>query len=205
MDESRLWDGFAGRYDRLVRLFDRSYPAIRTMLREDLAGCAKVLEIAAGTGQFTAALAEVAESLLATDVSPKMVEGLRAAVERRGGTNVDVAVMSAYEIEAEDAAFDGVFCANALHVMETPVRALTELRRVLRPDGRLVAPTFLHGASLGPRILSSTLSLVSSFVAHRRLDLAGLTGLVEDAGFVIERSEQLPGLFPTGYVSARPR
>lgn len=200
--EARTWDGFAGRYDRLVRWFDRSYPAVRQLLAEDLGGRERVLEVAAGTGQFTLALAAAAEHVLATDVSPEMVARLRARVQSTGLSNVEVAVMSAYALDLEDGAFDGVFCANALHVMERPEVALGELHRVLGPGGLLVAPTFLHGAGGARRLLSRTLSRVSRFTAHTRYDLEGLQQALRGAGFEPRRAERLAGVFPIGYVTA---
>ena len=202
MDESHTWDALARRYERIVQIFDRSYPAIRKRLSDDLGGRAKVLEVAAGTGQFTLDLARVAERVVATDISPQMVARLRAAVRAAGATNVQVTTMSAYEIDAAASSFDAVFCANALHVMEQPRQALREFRRVLTSDGVLVAPTFLHGTDVARRTLSWTMSLVSPFVAHTRLDLAGLCALLEETGFTVGRREKLPGLFPIGYVVA---
>lgn len=202
MSEASTWDGLAGRYDRVVRLFDRSYPAIRDRLRVDLVGRRRVLEVAAGTGQFTPDLAAVCEELVATDVSPEMVRLLGDRLGVQGIDGVSVAVMGAYALDAEDGAFDAVFCANALHVMEEPRRALAEFHRVLGPGGVLVAPTFLHGAGPARRALSCGLSAVSSFVAHTRWDLAGLVDFIGRSGFDVQRAEALPGLFPVGYVTA---
>lgn len=203
MSEAKTWDGLARSYDRVVRIFDRSYPAIRARIRDDLAGCERVLEVAAGTGQFTADLAEACRELVATDISPEMVSRLRSRLEEQGLTGVSTAVMSALALDADDGVFDGVFFANALHIMEDPTQALAEFHRVLTPGGALVVPTFLHGADGGRRALSRALSLGSSFVAHHRMDLEGLVSLVAAGGFDVVRAEQLPGLFPIGYVVAR--
>lgn len=202
MSEAQVWDRLARRYDLIVRAFDRSYPAVRARLARDLAG-GRILELAAGTGQFTATLLDLADELVATDVSPEMAAQLRARFGEAPGLTIQA--MSAYEIEAPAASFDAVICANALHVMDTPGEALAECRRVLRPGGRLVAPTFLHGVSAGRRALSKGLSLVSPFVAKARLDLPGLEALVAAHGFEIMQAEQLPGLFPLGYLVAAPR
>ena len=200
MSEAKTWDQLAHRYDQSVRLFNHSYPVVRARLRDHIEPTDRVLEVAAGTGQFTVALAERAAHLLATDIAPQMVALLRAKL--RGQPNTTFEVMSAYALEADGAAFDAVFCANALHVMERPTAALAECHRVLRPGGRLIVPTFLHGVSPMRRGLSRALGLVSPFVAHTRLDLNGLSALVTDAGFQVTHAEQLPGLFPLGYVAA---
>ena len=203
MDERKVWDRLAGRYDTIVKLFDKSYPAVAERLGRDLPSEARVLEVAAGTGQFTPALAGLAREVVATDVSPEMVERLGHHVAGADIPNVACAVMSAYELDTPDSSFDVVFCANALHVMEEPHRALREFHRVLRPDGVLIAPTFLHGADPARRAVSQVLSLVSPFVAHTRFDLDRLAKAIGAERFQVVTAEQLPGVFPLGYVVAR--
>jgi len=208
MTEARVWDRLASRYDTIVRLFDTSYGRVRERLAADIAADiaadSRVLEIAAGTGQFTLDLADVAGHLTATDISPAMVQRLGERVANAGLESVDCAVMSAYALDAADASFDAIFCANALHVMDEPARALAEFRRVLRDDGVLVAPTFLHGVDGFRRMLSRSLSLISPFVAHTRFDLTSLEQVIVDAGFEVTHAEKMSGLFPLGYVVARP-
>ena len=116
MDERSTWDSIARRYDTIVRFFDRSYPAIWERLGEDLDGRVRVLEVAAGTGQFTPYLANAVAEVVATDVSPAMAQRLGEMTRARGLSNVTVEVMSAYALDAEPGSFDAVFCANGLHV-----------------------------------------------------------------------------------------
>ena len=203
MSEAGVWNKLAGRYDLVVRLFDKSYPEVRRRLAADIPEGSRVLELAGGTGQFTDALAQAASTLLSTDVSPEMVERLAGHVRESGLSNVDCATMSAYEIDAPDGALDVVFCANALHVMSDPDRALNEIQRVLRDGGLLVAPTFLHGADRLRVAISRMLSVVSPFVAHTRFSMEELTALIERHGFSVDTAEQLPGTFPLAYVVAR--
>ncbi|MFN3200005.1 MAG: class I SAM-dependent methyltransferase [Bradymonadia bacterium] len=204
MSEARVWDRLAGRYDTVVRLFDSSYDKVRERLSHDLPSGGRLLEIAAGTGQFTPNLAGQAEHLLATDISPEMVTRLQVRMDELSLQNVECTVMSAYDIDAPDGSFDGVFCANALHVMDDPVQALSEFHRVLKPEGVLIAPTFLHNIDAFRRGLSRALSMVSPFVAHTRFDLTSLEQLISGAGFEVVSAEQLPGLFPLGYIVTRP-
>jgi ubiquinone/menaquinone biosynthesis C-methylase UbiE len=99
-----------------------------------------VLELAAGAGDtgFEAAMM-IGESgrLISTDFSPEMVEVAR----RRGAAlrlrNVDYRVMDAERIGLDAASVDGVLCRFGYMLMADPAAALSETRRVLRPDGRL--------------------------------------------------------------------
>ncbi|PID62216.1 MAG: SAM-dependent methyltransferase [Gammaproteobacteria bacterium] len=204
MNEAHIWDRLARYYDLVVRPFDTSYARVRERLSRDLPSGGHLLEVAAGTGQFTADLANRSEHLVATDISPEMVLRLRERVSEKGLPGVECAVMSADDLDADDRSFDGVFCANALHVMNDPAQGLSEFHRVLKPQGILVAPTFLHNVDGFRRGLSRTLSLVSPFVAHTRFDLASLEQTITAAGFEVIITEQLPGLFPIGYIVACP-
>lgn len=205
MSEARTWDRLAGNYDKNVSRFDRSYPRVRELLRADLAGYGRILEVASGTGQFTFDLASVATHLTATDVSPEMVRQLSERVAAHGSTNVTTQVMSSYELDFADGSLDAIFCANALHVMETPERALAEFHRVLRPGGRLIVPTFCHGIDRWRRLLSWFLSLVSPFVAHTKFTPETLIASVAHAGFDVAEPVLLPGKFPIAYLVANRR
>lgn len=202
MTEAKTWDRFAEKYDKTVKHFNRSYPRVRELLRTDLANREHVLEVAAGTGQFTFDLAETAQRLTATDVSGEMVQRLQAKVAERGTDNIATMVRSAYELDVADGSLDGIFCANALHVMETPQRALREFHRALRPGGRLVIPTFCHGIDRRRHALSWFLSLVSPFVAHTKFSPTSLREMVAGAGFEVSEPTVLPGKIPLAYVVA---
>ncbi len=203
MIDYRLWDKMAPRYDRIVRFFGRSYPEIRVMLGEDLEGSSTALEIAAGTGQFTAAIAGACADVVATDGSEAMVEILAERLSEAGVENVATRVADALNLEFDAGSFDAVVCANVLHLLEHPDVALAEFRRVLKPGGLLAVPTYCHGANLRARLLSSTMSLFSSFVVHHRFDLTTLAGLLGSNSFEVLRSSLLPGPFPIAYIAAR--
>ena len=43
-----------------------------------------------------------------------------------------------------DESFDGVIAANVIHLLDDPYKALSELDRVCRPDGKLIIPTYVN-------------------------------------------------------------
>lgn len=104
---------------------------------------AAVLEVGVGTARMWSALAERVPPgwrLTLSDRSAGMVDAARAALIELGhAATCRVADVSA--LPFDDAAFDLVFANHMLyHVPDLP-RAVAELRRVLRPGGRLVAAT----------------------------------------------------------------
>ena len=65
--------------------------------------------------------------------------------------------MDATDIKYPDNTFEAVIISNALHVMPNPEKALSEAKRVLRPGGILIAPTYTHGKMTSSRKLLSKL------------------------------------------------
>lgn len=102
----------------------------------------RIVDVACGTGLVTFAAAELVGAggeVVGVDLSGQMVESARLRAERRGAVNVSFARMDAEALELADGDFDVALCA--LGLMYTPVaaQALAEMRRVLRPGGRMSA------------------------------------------------------------------
>jgi len=80
-------------------------------------------------------------------------------------------------------------------------RALSALQRVLRPGGKLIAPTFCHDETLLSRIASRIIGL-TGFPGHRRFTSSFCTALA-DSGLSIDEVETVPGVFPIAFVAGR--
>jgi SAM-dependent methyltransferase len=97
----------------------------------------RMLEVGSGTGLFAAALSErAAAKVWAVDVSPEML-----AVARAQAPTVAFRQAHAERLPFKPAAFERAVARLVVHVLDRP-RAFAELRRVLRPDGRLVVASF---------------------------------------------------------------
>jgi SAM-dependent methyltransferase len=118
-------------------------PATERML--DLAGVGggtRVLDVAAGAGDQTlqaAARVGPSGSVLATDLSPAILEFAAAEAKRAGLTNVSTRTMDGENLELADASFDVVMSRVGLIYFPDQQRALGEMRRVLVPGGRVAA------------------------------------------------------------------
>ncbi len=195
------WERHAKRYDRSTRLLARPVARMLELAREAATGNAHVLEVAAGTGLLTMAIAPVVGELVATDYATAMVQQLESHVRSAGLRNVQCEQADIYALRYEPATFDAVFAANVLHLVPDLGAALTSLVRVLRPGGTLVAPTYLHNQTLGASALSRILSL-TGFPGHRRFTAETLQQAVKDVGLRVQHFEIIPGPFPIGYVAA---
>jgi ubiquinone/menaquinone biosynthesis C-methylase UbiE len=100
----------------------------------------RVLDVGAGTGE--ALLAATARSgprgwAVGVDLAPAMLARAAAALRARGHAGARLSVMDAERLALAGGAFDVVLCAFALSSIPHPEQALREIRRVLRPGGRV--------------------------------------------------------------------
>lgn len=101
-----------------------------------------ILDVAAGTGdQSILAARRVGPdgSILATDLSADMLGIAARVAQQEGLTNITTRVMDAEHLDLEDNAFDAVICRLALMLIPNVQQALKEIRRVLKPGGKLAA------------------------------------------------------------------
>lgn len=99
---------------------------------------ALVLDVGTGTGHTAFALAPHVKLVIATDITPEMLNEGRRLKDELGMQNVEFRMADAHELPFEDATFDIVTCRRAAHHFTDIARALREMKRVLKPDGRLV-------------------------------------------------------------------
>lgn len=131
------YDTFADAYARANDngLFNRWYarPAVLELLG-DVAG-RRILDAGCGSGPLLADLEELGASVTGFDASPAMIRLART----RLGDEADLQVADLTQpLPYEDEAFDDALAVLVLHYLEDWSRPLAELRRVLKPGGRLV-------------------------------------------------------------------
>jgi ubiquinone/menaquinone biosynthesis C-methylase UbiE len=134
-------------WDRAVDHYEASWaaqlkPAQDVLLElARLAPGERVLEVACGTGLVTfraAAAVGAGGTVVATDISDKMVEFTADEARDRGYSQVRAVRMGAETLDCRDGDFDAVLCALGLMYVPNVDDALGEMRRVLVPRGRAV-------------------------------------------------------------------
>jgi SAM-dependent methyltransferase len=96
----------------------------------------QVLELACGPGGLGLAAAARGADVVLSDVAPGMA-AIAAARARELGLGVTARVLDLEQIDEPDAAYDVVLCREGLMFATEPERAVAEIRRVLRPGGRV--------------------------------------------------------------------
>ena len=160
----KIWDFYAPIYKRAMKadqqIYDFMYARIPRKVRN-----MEVLEIATGPGLLAKHVAPSAKRMIATDYSDGMI-----AEARKGDcpANLTFEVADAMDLPYANDTFDAVLIANALHIIPDPAKALSEIARVLRPSGILIAPNFVeHKGTLGSRIWSGILRIAGIRFEHQ--------------------------------------
>lgn len=201
MDNRAFWDRFARKYDAFVRYSLPEYQALIQRISHDAGEAQRILEVATGTGLIALGLGGPERQIDAIDISPVMIAQAQEKRCARGLDRIRYVVGSAYALPWPEACYDVVICANALHVMEHPGRALGEMKRVLKGGGRLMGPMYCHGEGLRARVVSYFMHLFG-FKAYTRFTVKGLQAFLEEYGFSIIAADTSRGAIPLCYIVA---
>jgi ubiquinone/menaquinone biosynthesis C-methylase UbiE len=116
--------------------------AQRTLVRLALQPGEAILEVGCGTGVFLPSLAALVGPtgrVAAIDHAPAFLEQARERLNGAGlADRVELAQADAHRLPFAGATFDAAHCERVLMHLEDPARAIREMRRVVRPGGRVV-------------------------------------------------------------------
>jgi ubiquinone/menaquinone biosynthesis C-methylase UbiE len=185
--QKRVWDKSARSYDKQIAFFEKiQFGGGREWLGDRARG--RVLEVAIGTGRNLPRYASDA-IITGIELSPAM---LAIARQRAGdlGRDAEFREGDAEHLPFDDASFDTVVCALSLCSIPQPDAAISEMKRVLVPGGRLLLLD--HVASTWPPVYAAqwlleriTIPVAGEHFTRRQLPV------VEAAGFQIVETERL--------------
>ena len=190
-----FWDRNAGRYDRFMRKDRAAYEEMYALIRP-VVKAKTVLELATGTGLIAKHIVNAAAHIEATDASAEMI--LEAKRDNQSA-KLHFSVQDMFRLPYADKSFDVVIVSNALHIVPQPKKALAEIRRVLKDNGVLIAPTFTHGNStLRGRLKLFFMKLVG-FPLNSRWSSADYLAFLRQNGWTVRKSTVLKASFPLTY------
>ena len=190
-----FWDKNAGRYDRFMRkdraAYDEMYELIRPIVRHKT-----VLELATGTGLIAKHIVNAAAHVEATDSSSEMIAEAKRDTR---SAKLHFSVQDMFRLPYANQSFDVVIVSNALHIVPQPEKALQEIKRVLKDDGTLIAPTFTHaGNSFSGKVKAFFMKL-AGFPLHSRWTSAEYLRFLRQNGWAVRKSAVLKASFPLTY------
>ena len=194
-EHKNFWDRNAGLYDCFMQkdraVYEKMYELISPVVKDKT-----VLEVATGTGLIAKHIVKAAAHIEATDASPEMI-----AEAKRGNYSAKLrfSVQDMFSLPYASKSFDAVIVSNALHIVPQPEKSLREIKRVLKDDGVLIAPTFTHGNStLRGRLKLFFMKLVG-FPLNSRWSSADYLTFLRQNGWTVRKSAVLKSSFPLTY------
>ncbi len=136
MDSKSYFNFVASTWDQMrANFFSTRIRDFALGIAEIQKGC-RAADIGAGTGFITEALVAAGANVIAVDQSKKMIEKLNQKFASTG--SVDFRLGDAEQLPVSDQSIDRVFANMYLHHVEYPGIAIREMKRILKPGGRLV-------------------------------------------------------------------
>ena len=159
--------GALARYDNILELMQR--------------GCSvegkKVLDVGCGDGVLSFKCHKLGALVHGVDLMPASIEAAKA---RTSLTNIEFQVGDVYELPFPDDSFDIVMSSEVIEHLEKVPQYLSEIRRVLKPQGRAIISTPIRNTKIPldeehvqewffedyPAVFSSHFSQVETFASH---------------------------------------
>lgn len=198
-DNKTFWNKWAKRYDRAMSGDGKMYAQIVSRIKKKLNRNMTILELACGTGLLSVQIAGSVKMMEATDFSEDMIE---QAKSKSHSSRLHFSVQDATDLPYAKETFDAVVISNALHIMPYPEKALSEIRRVLKKDGILIAPTFTAAGSLDGRLRIRIMELFGFRVFHKWTP-EGYLKFLNSNGFTVTNSKIYSGGLKLTYAEAK--
>lgn len=194
-EKKNFWDRNARIYNRFMRKDHAAYETMYALIHP-VVKVKTVLELATGTGLIAKHIVNAAAHIEATDASAEMIA---EAKRDNRSSNLHFSVQDMFRLPYADESFDAVIVSNALHIVPQPEKALREIRRVLKDDGVLIAPTFTHaGNSFSGKVRAFFMKL-AGFPLHSRWTSEEYLTFLRQNGWTVRKSVVLKVSFPLTY------
>jgi len=189
--QARFWDRIAPRYARSPIRDEESYRKKLSWTQAQLDPSMSILEIGCGTGGTAVEHARHVRQVVATDLSPAMIDIARKRALEAGADNIRFEALKAENALAGESRYDAVLALSLLHLVSDPAAVLDRIRRSLDPGGLLVASTpCLSEAAPWLRWVAPIPTALGLIPALRFFTRPELETWIRNAGFSIEQSWQ---------------
>ena len=194
-ENKSFWDRNAKHYDRFMRKDAAAYMQMYALLRP-VVKAKTVLELATGTGLIAKHIVNAAAHIEAADVSAEMIA---EAKRDNRSAKLHFSVQDMFRLPYADKSFDVVIVSNALHIVPQPEKALAEIRRVLKDDGTLIAPTFTHAENSFSGKVRAFFMKLAGLPLHSRWTSEEYLRFLRQNGWTVRKSAVLKASFPLTY------
>lgn len=190
-----FWDRTTKIYNHFMKKDHKAYKQMYSLIYP-VVRHKQVLELATGTGLIAKHIVRSADHIEATDASQETIEQAKQGVK---STKLYFSVQDMFHLPYADQSFDVVIVSNALHIVPEPERALAEIRRVLKEDGILIAPTFTHAGNDFRGKVKAVFMKLAGFPLHSKWTSHEYLAFLRENGWAVQKSTVLKASFPLAY------
>ena len=190
-----FWDRTTKIYNHFMKKDHKAYKQMYSLIYP-VVRHKQVLELATGTGLIAKHIVRSADHIEATDASQETIEQAKQGVK---STKLYFSVQDMFHLPYADQSFDVVIVSNALHIVPEPERALAEIRRVLKEDGILIAPTFTHAGNDFRGKVKAVFMKLAGFPLHSKWTSHEYLAFLRENGWAVQKSTVLKASFPLTY------
>lgn len=147
-ETSAFWDKVAERYSKKPVADEEAYQKKLGVTRDYFEPDMEVLEIGCGTGSTAIVHAPFVRHILATDISPKMIEIAKGKAAAEKIENITFEVASVDDLQVADQSLDVVLALSVLHLLEDRDEAIANVHKMLRKGGVFVSSTVCLGDTM---------------------------------------------------------
>ncbi|ETP71775.1 methylase involved in ubiquinone/menaquinone biosynthesis [Lachnospiraceae bacterium JC7] len=176
-----FWDKISPLYDLFENVYNhRVYAGTGRKVADFIDSTDAVLECACGTGAITVCIAEKCRKLVATDFASGMLR--QAEKKCRKYDNVKFKRADIMNIKCRDECFDKVVAGNVIHLLPDPGKALAELERVVKTDGKIIIPTYINMSKSSSRLGVKFVEFLGADF-KKQFDLDSYKAFFEEMGY----------------------
>lgn len=184
-----LFEKFVSLYEQSFSIiFKKNHPAIIHFMNQQKHQ--KILEIGVGTGDFLHHYPQDS-SVFGIDISQKMIEFAKAKE-----SNVNLQVMNALDMSFADNSFDLVICKSVFSVVKEPFKLISEIKRVLKPNGKIILVTKFQRDNILSKSFFLFANIISKIFFGYTIDYS-LNEFIEKSELkLLARQDIYFGIFP---------
>jgi ubiquinone/menaquinone biosynthesis C-methylase UbiE len=200
--DKTYWNNMASQYDNHTKKFSKTYERIIQLMQNEISKDSSILDIGTGTGEIPLNICHNVNNIEAIDCSEEMITiALKKATEHNVD-NIKFKTFDGVQLPYPDKVFDIVIMSNLLHIIPSPEVMLNEVYRVLKNQGKIILPTYLHGDSLITRCISWILKQKGHPI-YTRFNSGSIKEFVENNRFKVTNQIYIRNIMPVSFIVAK--
>lgn len=198
---TNYWNKKANDYDNHLKKSELAYKKVIELIKNEINKSNTFLDIGTGTGEIPIALSDNINKIFAIDFSPEMINVSMNKIKKLNINNITFQVQDCYNLTFNNEMFDVILAINIIHLLDKPEKFLSSIKNILKKNGKLIIPTYLHNENIKTKIIST----IMKYKGHpiiTRFDSNSMIDFIENCGFNVNKKVLIPNIIPMMFIVA---